>query len=92
MTGKKKSYSPLEESPLSRKKRFHELAVHTPPLLEALTNFDEIWYVSQIHKVLIRYWHHQMSAEEAGAWQRFLFCHAFSVKIIHVFTRKEGVL
>lgn len=61
------------DSPNGRAITLNQLAKTIPLRLNGLPQ-NERRYVQQIHKLLIKYWHRQLSKEEFQAWQRLLAC------------------
>lgn len=60
---------PSEGSPCARAKMLNAIALNIPLKTSSLPP-NERRYVQGVHKVLIRYWHFQISKEQAQAEQR----------------------
>lgn len=60
---------PPEDSPCARAKVLNAIAQNIPLKISSLPQ-NERRYVQGVHKVLIRYWHFQISKEQAQAEQR----------------------
>ena len=61
------------DSPNGKAIALNLLAKTIPLQLDGLPQ-NERRYVQQVHKLLIKYWHRQLSREEFQAWQRWLAC------------------
>ncbi len=61
------------DSPNGKAIALNLLAKTIPLQLDGLPQ-NERRYIQQMHKLLIKYWHRQLSREEFQAWQRWLAC------------------
>jgi len=61
------------DSPNGKAIMLNQLAKTIPLQLDGLPQ-NERRYIQQIHKLLIKYWHRQLSKEEFQTWQRWLAC------------------
>ncbi|MCI2161195.1 MAG: hypothetical protein LKK39_04670 [Oscillospiraceae bacterium] len=66
------------DSPNGRAKALNQIAKTIPLKVDGLPENERL-YAQQIHKLLIKYWHKQLSKDEFQAWQVWLSCNQLAI-------------
>lgn len=66
------------DSPNARAKALNQIAKTIPLKVNGLPKNERL-YAQQTHKLLIKYWHKQLSKDEFQAWQVWLSCNQLAI-------------